>query len=60
MIDEKIKQKIDSMTKTEMATKWRFAPTGDPMLSGEAGAYFKKRMKELGGIDSQTSKNIGW
>jgi hypothetical protein len=59
-MDEKIKQKIDATSQYEMAELWRFAPSGSPMLQGEAGEYFAQRFKELGGMTPAISKQIGW
>jgi hypothetical protein len=57
---EEMKQRIDAMTREEMAHHWRFAPSGDPMFQGDTGEYFSKRFKELGGFSPAISKNIGW
>ncbi|MCK5081415.1 MAG: hypothetical protein KAR31_00780 [Candidatus Omnitrophica bacterium] len=59
MTDEQKKQ-IDSMTQYQLCSKWRFAKCGDPLLAGDAGAYFKTRMQELGGMTSEISKSLGW
>ena len=55
-----LKAKIDSMSRLDMARRWRFAPVGDPMFQGEVGDYFEKRFKELGGFTPEISKKIGW
>ena len=58
------KEWIDNASYTELLTKWRFAPSGDPMFI-EAGKYFSEVMKfkrnEIG-HDAHTtiSKAIGW
>lgn len=59
MTDE-MKQRIDAMTREEMARKWRFAPPGDPMFEGDTGEYFNKRFGQLGGFSTVISKDIGW
>jgi zona occludens toxin (predicted ATPase) len=59
MTDE-MKQRIDAMTREEMARQWRFAPMGDPMFQGETGDYFGQRFRELGGFSPAISKDIGW
>lgn len=59
-IDVKIKEQIDAMTHYDLAYAWRFAPTGDLRLQGEAGAYFKERFDSLGGFTPALSKQIGW
>jgi hypothetical protein len=55
-----MKQRIDAMTREEMARLWRFAPLGDPMFQDDTGDYFRKRFKELGGFSPAISKAIGW
>ena len=55
-----MKAKIDAMSQEELCKKWRFATIGDPMLQGEAGEYFAKRLKEAGGFTPEISKRIGW
>lgn len=60
MLDETQKKQIDALPRLEMARLWRFAPTGEPLLQGDAGAYFKQRFGELGGFSPAISKAIGW
>lgn len=61
-----LKQKIDNMSYMQLLTKWRHAPIGDVMFSGESARYFTERMRELrskpGGDEHhvQASKSIGW
>ena len=52
--------KIDAMNRVELARRWRFAPVGDPLLSGDTGDYFKARLDALGGFSPAISKEIGW
>lgn len=59
-IPEELKRRIDSMTREQMAAKWRFAPVGDPLLQGEAGDYFTERFKKLGGMSPNISKRLMW
>jgi len=56
------KKKIDSMSREEMARLWRFAPVGHPVFDGTLPLYdyFKKRFNELGGMNAEISKKIGW
>ncbi len=55
------KAKIDAMSHIELCRRWRFSPTGDELLQGEAGDYFKHRLfDELGGFTPAISKAIGW
>ncbi len=57
-VTEKLKTRIDALTQEEMARKWRYAPIGDPMFQGEAGQYFERRFKKLGGFTPEISKRI--
>ena len=60
MTEQELKQQIDNMTQFELCEKWRFAPCGDPLLQGEVGAYFAKKLKEKGGFNHKISKALGW
>lgn len=61
MLDDALRWKIDGLTRMEMARIWRFGPSGDPMLQGDAGLYFKQRFfGDLGGFSPEISKAIGW
>jgi len=56
---------IEKASYRELLRKWRFAPSGDPMLQGEVGELFAIRMKDLrasvGDAEhTATSKIIGW
>ncbi len=54
------KRQIDAMSRFELAQHWRFGAVGDPLLSGEAGQYFKRRFfEEKGGFTPAISKAIG-
>ncbi len=56
-----LKAQIDAMTHYDMCSKWRFAKVGDPLLAGETGEYFKKRLFEhWGGFTPAISKALGW
>jgi hypothetical protein len=62
---EQLKQIIDSMSYSQMLSKWRFAPAGDPMFQGEIGEYFSKAMGEKEktlqpGEKVGISKKLGW
>jgi hypothetical protein len=55
------KAQIDGMDRYGMAKLWRFADSGHPLLSGDAGSYFKKRFfDDLGGFSPEISKSLGW
>ncbi len=60
MLDEKTKEKIDKMSQYEMASLWRFSPSGSPYFQGEAGDYFDKVFKEKGGFTPEISKSLGF
>lgn len=60
-----IEVKLRKMSYEQMIYKWRFAPFGDPMFSGEAGQLFSKIMNEKKNKltpeqQSEISKRIGW
>jgi len=54
--------KINAMTRLEMARLWRFAPSGHPYFDNGLPLYevFEQRFKELGGFSPEISKQIGW
>ena len=41
-----LKAEIDAQSHYELLSRWRFAPSGDPMFQGESGEYWGKRMAE--------------
>ena len=59
---EQLENEIDSMSQMDMARRWRFARSGDPMFRSDLPLYekFEKRFKELGGFTPEISKAIGW
>ncbi len=59
--DETI-NRINNMSQEEMATLWRFAPSGHPYFDTPLPYYevFKNRFDELGGMSPEISKRIGW
>ena len=56
---EEQKTRIDNMSQRELCRKWRFASVGDPLLQGDTGDYFAKRLKEMGGFTPEISKELG-
>jgi hypothetical protein len=54
------KAAIDAMSREDMARRWRFAPSGDRMMSGVTGEYFAKVFQEKGGMSPEISKSLGW
>lgn len=65
MLDEKMKQTIDSMSYESLLSLWRNAPVGSPYFQGETGDYYSAVMKqkriEIGNAAHvQASKDIGW
>jgi hypothetical protein len=55
---------IDNATLEDLLSKWRFAPSGDPMLQGEYGEYYSKVMFGKRDADNAAwvaaSKFVGW
>ena len=51
---------IDGMSQYGLCRMWRFAKFGEPLLQGDTGDYFAKRMKEKGGMTPTISKTLGW
>ena len=54
--------KINQMSQIEMASLWRFAPSGH-LYFDKTKPFFKifdKRFKKLGGFTPKISKAIGW
>lgn len=66
MTDQEIqeaKETIDAMSREEMASLQRFAPSGHPyfdMRNGDLSNYFQAKFKEKGGMTPDISKSIGW
>lgn len=59
------KEWIDNASYTQLLSKWRFAPMGDPYFMDDTGEYFAKVMNEkkqqLSNSEQvKTSKSIGW
>jgi hypothetical protein len=47
------------MSHRDMCSTWRFAKTGDPLIMGETGDYFKTRLfKHFGGFTPEISKSL--
>ena len=58
---EKLKEDIDKMTHSELASLWRFGKSENKYLQGEAGEYLKDRLfNRFGGFNPSLSKNLGW
>ena len=65
MTDDEKKRWIDAASYTQLLSKWRNAPAGDPFFMGEIGEYYSKIMAEKrdeGGNNAhvKASKAIGW
>jgi hypothetical protein len=53
------KNTIDKMTQLEMCSTWRFAKSGNPLIMGETGDYFKDRLfNHFGGFTPEISKSL--
>jgi len=64
MTEQEIKQSketIDGMSQYEMASLWRFAPSGHPYFDNTLPLfeYFNARFKKLGGFTPEISKSLG-
>ena len=64
-MNENQKVWIDGSLYQTLLSKWRFAPSGDPMFQGELGEYYQKVMFEKRDAlphaqQVQASKNVGW
>ena len=53
------KDKIDKMSQTQMASLWRFSPSGHPVFNTTLPLfdYFQTKFK---GFTPEISKKIGW
>ena len=57
------KKVIDGMSQYEMASLWRFAPSGHPYFdstNGDLAKYFSDKFKKRGGFTPEISKSLGW
>jgi len=56
IMDETVKETIDSMNRTQMARHWRFDPPGSNYFQGDIFDYFMERFMSLGGFSPEISK----
>jgi len=57
----KLKAEIDTMSHFDLAYTWRFSPPGNRYFTiSEVFQYFKKTLKDKGGITPEISKKMGW
>lgn len=61
-LTQEVRDTIDAMDYESMLRKWRFAPVGDAMFSGESGDYYRKVMLEKKVLCDhvEVSKRVGW
>jgi hypothetical protein len=59
-VSAEIKERIDSMSRYDMARRWRVSALGDELLQGDSGLYFARRFNSLGGFNAAISKQLGW
>lgn len=62
-IPEDVKIEIDNMSYYDLLKKWRFAPSGDPILSGKMYQYFTDAMgekREKEDDPTEISRLVGW
>lgn len=53
-MDNALRWRIDGLSRMEMARIWTHAPAGEPMLQGEARAYFSQRFfGDFGGFSPE-------
>ncbi len=58
-LTEERKAQIDALSHYAMCSMWRYASTGDWMITGDCGDYFKKRLfSKLGGFTPAISKSL--
>ncbi len=58
-LTEERKALIDAMSHYSMCSTWRFAKSGDWMITGECGTYFKERLFiHFGGFTPAISKSL--
>lgn len=55
-----MKTYIDGLTHMQLAEKWRFAPPGHVLFTGDTFDYFKYVFFSKGGMTPEISKSIGW
>lgn len=64
MTEARAREWIDKASLFALLSKWRFAPSGDPLLQGETGEYFFKVMVAKRTADPaawvRASKAVGW
>ena len=60
--EEKTIENINNMSRYEMASLYRNAPSGHPYFDTTLpyNEVFRKRFSELGGFSPEISKSIGW
>ena len=60
--EQRIIDQINQMSQIDMASLWRFAPSGHPYFDTTKPYFrvFNKRFAELGGFTPTISKSIGW
>ena len=54
-----MKEAIDALSHVAMARIWRFSPSSEPMIQGEAAHYFWERFQGLGGMTPEVREQIG-
>jgi len=64
-MNDRQKKWIDEASYGKLLSRWRFAPVGDPMFTGDTGKYYSEVMAEKRasvGNDGHVaaSKGIGW
>jgi hypothetical protein len=59
---EQLRIEISQMSHYQMARRYRYAPSGDPMFRFDLplNRLFMERFKQLGGWTPEISKQVGW
>ena len=65
MTESEMREWIDNATYEQLLSRWRFAPSGDTMVDGDLGLYYKEVMLrkrfELGPAGATAArKAVGW
>jgi hypothetical protein len=65
-LTEETKLMIDGMSYEQLLSRWRFGQIGDPIFTGEVGAYYSDRMAKIRNATDgnrrhvAASKRLGW
>lgn len=60
LISSEMRDLIDKMSHTEIASLLRFGKSGNPLLEGKNFEVMNARFQSLGGWTPEISKAVGW